>query len=250
MSVLYNPSNESLYTREQLHQLPVPAPLGRFHNPIPFGDFADAVAYRCEAFGLEVVSDEYAVSHNGNRFFGVLEIGFPEVSSPDWSLQIGVRGSHDQTLPRGLTLGSRVLVCSNLCFHGELGTFHTRQTTHVQERLPDLISRAVEKVPSVAQRNLERFDAYRKTPLTRRDGDATLVELLRRGALSPSQLARARLEWDEPSFEAHAEDGLTAWRLFNACTQALKPTGESVNHDLVRQRSLGISQCLDEVVAL
>ena len=46
------------------------------------------------------------------------------------------------------------------------------------------------------------------------------------------------------------KDGHTVWRLFNASTEALKPTGERVNHDLVRQRSERVSTFLDEVADL
>ena len=44
-------------------------------------------------------------------------------------------------------------------------------------------------------------------------------------------------------------NGHTLWRLFNASTEALKPTGERVNHDLVRHRSERVSAFLDEVTA-
>ena len=70
------------------------------------------------------------------------------------------------------------------------------------------------------------------------------------GAFTAAQLGRAIQQWDEPSHPEHAEDGHTVWRLFNAATEALKPTGDRINHDLVRQRSERISGFLDEVAAL
>ena len=253
MTLLYNPSNESLMTREQLHQLPVPAALGRYHNPVPFGPFADLVAHRLERVGFGIDAEEYAVDHDNNRLFGLLEVSPLEgeyISAKDWALQVGLRGSHDQSVPRALTLGSRVLVCSNLCFHGDLGVFSTRQTLNVWDRLPGLVEQAISVLPDMAQRQEQRVDAYRLTQINPRQGDAALVELHRRGALSSAQLGRAIQEWDAPTHEAHAEDGHTVWRLFNASTEALKPTGERVNHDLVRQRSERVSGFLDEVVGL
>lgn len=253
MSLLYNPSNESLRTREQLHSLPLPAALGRFHRPVEFGAFADLVAHRMDRAGFEIREEEYAVSKDGNRMFGLMEVAPLEgeyISARDWSLQIGLRGSHDQSIPRALTLGSRVMVCSNLCFHGDLGVFATRQTTNVWDRLPGLVEAALSRLPEMATRNQARFDAYRARELRPRHGDAALVELHRRGALSAAQLGRAIQEWDTPSHEEHAEDGHNVWRLFNASTEALKPTGERVNHDLVRARSETVSTFLDEVVGL
>ena len=250
MSLLYNPSNESLQTRHQLHQLPVPAALGRYHNPVPFGDFADLVVKRLEHVGFGIDQEEYAVDHDGNRLFGLLEVSPLEgeyISAKDWSLQVGLRGSHDQSIPRALTLGSRVLVCSNLCFHGDLGVFSTRQTLNVWQRLPGMVESALGTLPQLAQRQQQRVDQCRLTQLKPHQGDAALVELHRRGAFSAAQLGRAIQEWDEPSHEEHTEDGHTVWRLFNASTEALKPTGDRVNHDLVRQRSERVSAFLDEV---
>ena len=253
MSLLYNPSNESMLTRQQLHQLPVPTALGRYHNPVPFGAFADLMANRLERVGFEIDQEEYAVSKDDGRMFGLLEVSPLEgeyISAKDWSLQVGLRGSHDQSIPRALTLGSRVLVCSNLCFHGDLGVFSTRQTLRVWDRLPALVESALATLPQLAQRNEQRFDRYRTFDLKPRHGDAALVELHRRGAFSAAQLSRAIREWDNPSYPEHGEDGHTLWRLFNASTEALKPTGERVNHDLVRQRSERVSAFLDEVAAL
>nr|MBS0019438.1 hypothetical protein [Gammaproteobacteria bacterium] len=48
---------------------------------------------------------------------------------------VGLRGSYDQTLPRGLAVGSRVFVCDNLAFSGEV-TIKTKQTTFIGQRLP------------------------------------------------------------------------------------------------------------------
>ena len=253
MSLLYNPSNESLQTREQLHRLPLPPALGRYHNPVPFGDFAELVVERLGRVGFGIEAEEYAVDHDGQRLFGLLEVAPLEgeyISARDWSLQVGLRGSHDQSVPRALTLGSRVLVCSNLCFHGDLGVFATRQTTNVWQRLPGMVERALGTLPQLAQRNGQRFERYRSVRINPRQGDAALVELHRRGAFSTAQLGRAIAEWDAPSHEEHTEDGHTLWRLFNAGTEALKPTGERVNHDLVRQRSERVSAFLDEVADL
>ncbi|MGL4566355.1 MAG: hypothetical protein ACRCVD_13765, partial [Halioglobus sp.] len=80
-------------------------------------------------------------------------------------------------------------------------------------------------------------DAYKAFKMQPRWGDAALVELYRREALTSAQLGRAVDEWAAPSFEEHGEDGFNAWRLLNAVTQAQKPSGDQVNMDLIRQRT-------------
>ena len=252
MTLLYNPRNENLMSRTALYDLPVPAPLGNWHKPIPFGAFADNVAAAVIDKGFEILKEEYAVSKKNTRMFGLMTIAPLEgefISAKEWEMQIGLRGSHDRSLPRGLTLGSNVLVCSNLCFHGDLGVFKTKQTLNVEERLPEVINNAIGMLPEMIEHNNRRFDAYRTTEFNKRDGDAALIELFRRGALSGRQLPRAIMEWDNPTFEAHAEDGFNVWRLFNACTEALKPRGgETANMNVLRMSSEAVTEAMDELV--
>ena len=254
MTLLFNAAKETAMTRAQLAQVPTPAPVGRFHYPLPYGDYVNEIVQACEAQGFEVTHDEYAVRKDGGRFFGLIDVeprAGEYISAREWSMQIGVRGSHDQSLPRGLSFGSHVFVCSNLCFHGDLATLHTKQTLNIRERLPRMINSAVAQLPAVAAQTQRRFDAYHAFEIKPRWGDAALVELHRRDALSGAQLTRAIREWDNPSFEAHAEDGFTAWRLLNATTQALKPAeGEGGSLELVRRRSIVATNFLDEVVGL
>lgn len=251
MSVMYNPSNESLMTRDQLAQLPVPAARGRFHNPVPFGDFANEVVHQLGVHGMQAVNEEYAVQKDGDRFFGMLEIAPIEgelITAKDWTLQVGLRGSHDQSVPRAITLGSRVLVCSNLCFHGDLGVFRTKQTTNVMQRIPAMVYEAISRVPELAHTQELKFERYRDFDMKPRWGDAALVEIHRRGGLTAAQLGRAIDEWDRPSHEEHAEQGYSAWRLFNAATEAAKPSGRDVNMNTVEQRTRVTSSFIDEVV--
>ena len=252
MTLLYNPRNETLMNRSALYGLPVPEPLGNRHKPISFGTFADNVATAVTDKGFEIVEEEYAVNNKNTRMFGLMTISPLEgefISAKEWEMQIGLRGAHDRSLPRGLTLGSNVLVCSNLCFHGDLGVFKTKQTLNVEERLPEIINNAVDTLPEMIDHNNRRFDAYRTTEFDKRDGDAALIELFRRGALSGRQLPRAIAEWDNPTFEAHAEDGFNVWRLFNACTEALKPRGgETANMNVLRLSSEAVTDAMDMLV--
>lgn len=255
MSLLYSQANIS---RQGLSELVTPPALGAFHQPYGFGQYVDDIEESLDIAGLQVANQEFEVTHEGNRLFGVLEVE-PKagelITAEEWKLLVGLRGSHDQRIPRGLTLGSQVLVCSNLCFSGSLGTVNTKQTTNIGLRLPHLIRDAVNRIPELAERQEKRFDAYKHLELSPRVGDAALTELFRRGALSAPQLGRAIKEWDEPSYieHTHADAGATTrsgWRLFNAVTEVQKPTGNNHNPDLVRQRTEIASTFLDECVGL
>ncbi len=251
-NLLYN-NNDTLISLEAMHELSTPPALGRFHNPVPFGEYINEVHDALQLNRLEVVSDEYTVTPDGNRLFGAMEVRPIEgelITADDWKLIVGVRGSHDRSVSRGLVLGSQVMVCSNLCFSGDLGKFATKQTTNVWARLPGLIRQAVARIPEMAEREEHAFEAFRNFEMKPRWGDAALVEIHRRNGLSGAQLGKAINEWDRPSHEEHAEQGFSAWRLLNACTEAVKPAGNVVNMDLVQNRTQVARGFMAEVVGL
>lgn len=250
MTQLMYSNQDTLITAAELAQVPTPAPLGAFHKPVPFGDFTDLIKHRLERAGITIHEEEYVLDATGQTFFGCMAIGVDGFERDDLQLTLGVRGSHLQKLPRAICLGSQVIVCSNLCFNGDLANLSTKQTTHVWDRLPGMVDQAVARIPELASHEFGRVDSYRQYNMKPRWGDAALVEIMRQGGLTAAQLGRAVSEWDQPTYEEHAEDGFTAWRLLNAATQAVKPTGEQCNMDTVRRRTSIASSFLDEVVGL
>ena len=197
--LLYSEPN---ITRNEINLLPTPEALGRFHNPYPFGAYIDDIEEALDLEGLEVARSEFEVTHDANRLFGVLEVAPKSgelITADEWKVLVGLRGSHDQRLPRGLSIGSQVLVCSNLCFSGSLGDVHTKQTTNIASRIPTLVRDAVARIPELAERQERAYNTYKDTGISHRQGDALLTELLRRDALSPPQLGRALKEWDSPT---------------------------------------------------
>ncbi|MGQ9671483.1 MAG: hypothetical protein ACUVWY_15205, partial [Desulfosoma sp.] len=201
--------------------------------------------------GLHIEEEAYGVTYTKEgdpaRYFGVLELASERT---DHSLVVGLRGSYDQSISRGLAVGSRVFVCDNLAFSGEV-TFHTKQTTYIGDRLPRMIAEAAHKVPQLAELQTIRFDRYRQTTLKPRHGDAALVELYRQGVLNTQSLGRAIEEWDHPSHEEHAEDGWSVWRLHNAVTEAIKAKDpERPNVLPVWDRTIKLTRFLDEVAGL
>ena len=254
-NLMYNTKDDTLINRAQLHQVVTPPPVGRFHRPVPFGEYVEVVDEALFSAGFEVTAEEYAVTKDGQRFFGMLEVA-PKVlegeylPAKEFSFNVGVRGSHDQSIPRGIALGTQVMVCSNLCFHGEMGTASTKQTVNIYDRIVPMVHNAVGRLPELMEHQTKVFDQYKDYQFgSKRHGDAALVEIFRRGGFSAPQLARAIKEWDNPSYEEHLQYGdRSAWLLFNACTEALKPTGGHVNMDLVRARSQTAETFISEII--
>lgn len=241
-SLMYDSKSDTLVTHAQLNKLVTPAPLGKRHAPYGFGEYITVIKEALDHAGILVEAEEFAIRNDAMQLFGVMEIGIKGKEGMGFSRVLGVRGAHDQSIPRGLALGSNVFVCSNLCFSGNLLTVRTKQTTNIAERLPMLVREAVHVIPEMAALQDKRYEAYRDKQLSGPVGDAHLVAMYRRGGLGVSNLTRAIQEWHEPSHEEHAEQGFSAWRLFNACTESLKPSGNRGNMQTVEQHSNLIDQ--------
>ena len=243
--------NDQVVSANALAAIPTPNGIGRFHQPVGYGDFLDLVKHRLDRAGIKIVQEQYVTANDGGRFFGTMELSIDGLQSEGMSITLGLRGSHDQSVPRGICLGNRVMVCSNLEFGGDLANVSTKQTSNVWARLPGLVDRAVDRVPGLAQRQVRRAEALKEhTFSSPRHGDAALVEIHRRHGLTAAQLGRAISEWDQPSYEEHAQFGDSAWKLLQACTEAQKPTGATINMDTVRERTAVAGSFIDEICGI
>lgn len=254
MSLLYSQANTK---RHELQLIETPAPMGPRHRPYSFDQYVTNVEESLDRVGFDVVDQEYEVSPDHAKFFGAMEIAPRTVSGEvlndaEYKVLVGLRGSHDQSIPRGLVLGSKVTVCSNLLFSGNIANFNTKQTTFIHRRLPGLISESIGHIPELAQKQEDKFNAYKeyqfKTP---RLGDAALVEIFRQGGLSAAQLGKAVREWDQPTYEAHTKYGKhSAWCLINSVTEALKPGGQNVNHFTIAHRTEIADRFLSNMIGI
>jgi len=205
--VMYNPANETRLTLPELASLPVPDAQGPRHFVYPFSDYANLVVDNLSANGLVPANAEFAVSKDNMRMFGTIEV---RSERTDLSWVVGLRGSYDQSVSRGLVVGESVMVCSNLCFWGEVKV-ETKQTTFIARRIPDLVERIAARLPASFEREERLIDRMKDREIKLSAGDALLARVFRNGGLTSAQLGRALEEWDTPSYPEHLADGRNAW---------------------------------------
>src|SRR5262245_12866129 len=102
-------------SRDELRTIPVPETTRTF-KPVPHHEIVEALVEALSFRHIGVIHDEYAVSDDGMRMFGALDL---ETAFDGCRFAIGIRNSNDKSLRLALTCGIRVLVCSNLAFQGE-----------------------------------------------------------------------------------------------------------------------------------
>lgn len=244
MTLMYS-NDDEIVTRAELAQLDMHK-MGSRHQPTSFYHYTSTVVAEFRKAGYEVHSEEYVLTKDKGTFFGAMSVTHRGLTTEDFDMIVGMRGSHVQKVSRGLLIGESVIVCSNLCFDGDLGNWKTKQTLNMQHRLPSMIRAAVDTLPDRIEERTVTFERLKDQRISARYGDAKLVDIYRAGGLSGNELPRAINEFHDPSFD-HGED-LTLWRLFNAATEALKPTGARVNMQTVADRSTIVSRMMGDLV--
>ena len=99
-------------TREQLALVETP-PGTATHRPIAHAEVVNALTETLGFRHIGVVKDEYAVSKDGMKMFGVLDI---DIGMHGCRFSIGIRNAHDKSMRLAMTVGYRVFICENMAF--------------------------------------------------------------------------------------------------------------------------------------
>src|SRR2546422_8175790 len=108
-------SSTGKINRQELQLIATPAATST-HRPIPHHEIVQALVETLGSRHIGVVRDEYAVSSDGMRMFGVLDL---ETGVHGCRFSIGIRNGNDRSLRLAMTVGYRVTVCDNMAFHGD-----------------------------------------------------------------------------------------------------------------------------------
>jgi hypothetical protein len=167
---------------------------------------------------IGVLREEYAVSRDGMKMFGVLDL--EPLLVPGCRIAIGIRNSHDKGMRLGLTIGARVLVCMNMAFHGDFQPVFAKHSNSFS--LVDAISVGIDRM----QRNFEPMRRQVETWKAQQLTSATAKLVIYRAFIvdeldAPKHLAR---RVHESYFALQHEDfqPRTLWSLSNAFTSAFK----------------------------
>jgi hypothetical protein len=155
-------------SRSEIYSLATP-PGTKTHVPVPHSTLLDLVDLELHHKGIEVVESEHVLDNGGNRYFGLFAL-----KSTD-GLQhtlLGLRNSHDQSVSASIVCGSRVFVCSNLMFDGEI-KLGLRHTLNIESKLPNMMDDAISRAINITSFQKDRLDGYRTTKIT--DDQADLL---------------------------------------------------------------------------
>lgn len=206
----------SKITREELKAIPTP-PASPTHQPIPHYEIVGALVEALSFRQISVVREEYAVSGDDMKMFGVLDL---ETTFDGCHFSVGVRNSNDKSMRLALTVGYRVLVCDNMAFHGDFTPVLAKHTKHLN--LVDVLSIGIDRI----QRNFEpmkkQVEAWKATRIPDEAAKLIIYRAFVENELDVAKHLAKRVHdlYFNPQVQEFAPR--TMWSLSNAFTSAFK----------------------------
>jgi hypothetical protein len=203
-------------TREQLTLVATP-PGTTTHRPIPHAEVIGALIETLGFRHIAVVKEEYAVSKDGMKMFGVLDL---DTSMEGCRFSIGVRNAHDKSMRLAMTVGYRVFVCENMAFSGDFEPVLAKHSKKFS--LQNALSVGVDQM----QRNFggmrSQVEAWRESQLSDVSAKLIIYRAFIESELEvPKHLARPVHDlYFNPQHEEFQPR--TVWSLSNAFTGAFK----------------------------
>jgi hypothetical protein len=206
----------SKITREELSRVKTPAGTAT-HKPIPHIAVVEKLIEALSFRQIGVVQEEYAVSADGMKMFGVMDLSS---SFDGCRFALGLRNSHDKTFRLSCVVGIRVFVCENLAFHGDYTAILAKHSKHFS--LEDSLAIGVDRM----QRNFgplkEQVEEWRGMQLSTAAAKLLIYQaFIEEESGFPKHLARrVHHLYFQPVHEEFQPR--TMWSLSNAFTSAFK----------------------------
>lgn len=225
-------------TREQVLEVKTPAHTDTWY-PIPHMTLVNRVEEALATMNMRVVEQAHALTKGGDRYFGLLRVANCQKTSEDYGYVLGLRNSHDKAFQASLAVGANVFVCDNLSFSGEI-TIARKHTRFIETDLPKLTGNAVGMLSSKWTVMNDRIALYKEAMLEDSTAHDFIIRSIDLGAATVQQIPLILKEWRTPR---HPEFGVnkSAWRLFNAFTEAAKESSLA----LLPQRTIRLHGLMD-----
>lgn len=210
-----------LRPKEEVFAVPVPEPTASY-VPLSYESFLTRIEKQLAVEGMKVVDQKLALTKQGQRLFGLMQVEIPSSPARDYGCVIGLRNSYDKSCSTGICIGATVFVCDNLSFQGSQITFARKHTANLLRDLSWIITETIAQLPIQFAAQSKTFELYRQTEISDAQAHDLLIRLYDNGAITLTDIAQVLKEWREPRHAVFLEGGKTAWRLFNAATETVK----------------------------
>jgi len=146
--------------RQELALVPSPQSTAT-HQVIPHHQVIGALVETLGFRHIGVHKEEYAVSKDGAKMFGIMEL---ETTFNGCRFALGIRNSHDKSMRLAMTVGYRVFVCENMAFKCDFEPLLAKHSKNF--RLLDSLSVGVDHMQRNFAPMVQAVDLWRETQLT------------------------------------------------------------------------------------
>jgi hypothetical protein len=204
----------SKVTRLELADLPVVPETDTF-KPIAhhllIQQLEEALAFR----HIQIVRDEYAVSADGMRLFGLLEL---DAEYEDLRFAIGLRNANDKSMRLGMVAGYRVFVCDNMALSGDFKPLLAKHTKNFD--LIESLSTGVDRIQRGWQPLREAIQYKRLHELHDDSARVMIYKAFMENRFPVTLMKSVHRHYFAPEHDAFKPR--TVWSMENAFTSAFK----------------------------
>lgn len=185
------------------------------YMPVPNRVLVEALYERLDKKNMKVVTERYDHNRELTQMFGVVGI---DVGDTEQRMSIGFRNSYDKSLAVGLVAGGMVIVCSNLCFSGEIKLLR-KHTAGVFNDLNTLIDNVIEYATEEYEIIKKDSDLFKQVECNK----TLMAELTGKMFIEEDLLTTTQINIikKEIKFSEHFH-GESLWDFYNHTTEALK----------------------------
>src|SRR5438093_1747504 len=198
--------------REQLKAIQAPEATETY-QPLAHHAIVEALLEALTFRHISVVRDEYAVSEDGMKMFGVLDL---ESTFDGCRFSIGIRNANDKSMRLAMTVGYRVFVCDNMAFHGDFTPVLAKHTKRFS--LVDAVTVGVDRMQRSFEPMQRQVETWRASRIQDETAKLVIYSAFVEGDLeAPKHLARRVHDlYFNPTIDAYAPR--TLWSLQNSFT--------------------------------
>lgn len=201
-------------TRQELALIETPEPT-ETHKPIPHHTLIEKLAETLSFRHINVVEDEYVISDDGMKMFGLLKL---DATFLDVRFSIGIRNAHDKSMRLGLVAGYSVMVCSNMSFHGEFKPVLAKHSKNFN--LEDSLTLGVDRIQRNWQPLRQEMEHRRQAVLNDNQARLMIYDAFITNRFPIKLMKSVDKEFFQPSYEEFQPK--TLWSLENAFTSTFK----------------------------
>lgn len=201
--------------RQELSLVPTPPATDTF-KPIAHAALIDELERSLAFRHIDIARDEYAVSPDGMRLFGLLELN---AEYEGVRFAIGLRNANDKSMRLGMVAGYRVFVCDNMALSGDFKPLLAKHTKRFD--LVESLSIGVDRIQRGFEPLRESITFKRERQLRDEEARSVIYRAFMENRFPLKLLKTVHKEFFvAPSYAEFKQQ--TVWSLENAFTTAFK----------------------------